>query len=155
MEKSNNINNNKVFSQENRILHKSTFTSHIKNNIFNNYLEPKSSLSLKNKNKANILSISFKKHSNEIKISKRPKINSSFSKTFGKPKFNYDDIINFNFSSKKTAQLKCINTSTLTTNSLNSKNSSSFKNKKENTKEKKTSLFNKKNTNILNIYSKF
>ena len=52
--------------------------------------------------------------------------------------------MNFNFGTKKSAQLKFINTSTLTNKSSEKKSSYSISNKKKD-KDKKLSLFNKKN----------
>ena len=79
-----------------------------------------------------------KKNLNNI-ISKRE---SSYFNTFGKNKFNYNDIINFNFNSKKSAQLKLINTSSLASKVSEKSDNLNVK-KKE--KIKKISLFNKKN----------
>ena len=130
------------FSNDNIILHKNTFNSHMKNDIFNNYFEPQLHFSLKNTKNKNKLSNTIRPslilvNSNNYNT----KRNSSFSKTYGKPQFNYEQIINFNFGPKKTPQLKFINTSALTTNSQE-------KDKKINNnkaKSKRTSLFNKKN----------
>ena len=147
--KNNNINIvNTNFSNDNFILHKSTFNSRIKNSLFN-YFEPKLHLTLRNKKYKNVFSNSIKKPSIIINFPNNcnEKRNSSFSRTFGKTQFNYDEIINFNFGSKKQAQLKFINTSALTTNSRESdKNnlSKKIKDEKQKQKQKKTSLFNRK-----------
>jgi len=147
--KNNNINIvNTNFSNDNFILHKSTFNSRVKNSLFN-YFEPKLHLTLRNKKYKNVFSNSIKKPSIIINFPNNynEKRNSSFSRTFGKTQFNYDEIINFNFGSKKQAQLKFINTSALTTNSRESdKNnlSKKIKDEKQKQKQKKTSLFNRK-----------
>ena len=147
--KNNNINIvNTNFSNDNFILHKSTFNSRIKNSLFN-YFEPKLHLTLRNKKYKNVFSNSIKKPSIIINFPNNynEKRNSSFSRNFGKTQFNYDEIINFNFGSKKQAQLKFINTSALTTNSRESdKNnlSKKIKDEKQKQKQKKTSLFNRK-----------
>ena len=142
--------------EDNAILHKSTFNSKIKNQIFKNLFDINS--------QTNIKSSYFKKYSNNI-FENKPLLekdnsnkikmnrNRAFSKTFGRSKLNYEDIINFNFGSKKPNHLKLVNTSVLASNASDQKNDKSILIKK-NVKEKRTSLFNKKN-NANSNHSKY
>ena len=146
LEETQNIDNNINSCEIDYLIqHKSTFNSNLKNNLINNYFEPKFNVTMKNGNINNKVSNTPKKLSilknNTNKIRKR---NSIYFKTFGKYKLNYDEIMNFNFGQKKSAQLKFINTSTLTNKSSEKKNNNVISNKQK-YKEKKTSLFNKKN----------
>ena len=91
--------------------------------------------------------LSTKIDNQNIMISKR---NSSYLNTFIKRKINYDDIINFNFGFKKSAQLKIINTSSLAINNSEKKINNVSVTKKE--KIIKNSLFNKKQFNPYKPY---
>ena len=135
-----NSNNNSVVIKDNFIIHKNTFNSKINNNNFIN----KFSLNLKNRNSINILASSMKKPT--LPLSKIIKVidkrNTSLSRTLRKPHFNYNEIINFNFGSKKPAKLKFINTKAVTTNTPEKTNNQSISIKMK--KKDRSSLFNKK-----------
>ena len=136
-----NLDNINTSINDNLIQHKKTFTSSKISNSFNKFFETKSHFSNKisnynNNNNINPLKEMSKTVNNLNKIN--PKRNSSYLKTFGKNKFNFDKILNFNFGSKKTVQLKCINTSILTTPEKKNSIHKSVKIKA------KKSLFNKK-----------
>ena len=135
-----NSNNNSVINKDNFIIHKNTFNSKINNNFFNN----KFSLNPKNRNSINILASSMKKPT--LPLSKIIKVidkrNISLTRTLRKPHFNYEEIINFNFGSKKPAKLKFIHTKALTTNTPEKTNNQSISIKMK--KKDRSSLFNKK-----------
>ena len=135
-----NSNNNSVVIKDNFIIHKNTFNNKINNNFFNN----KFSLNPKNRNSINILASSMKKPT--LPLSKIIKVidkrNISLTRTLRKPHFNYEEIINFNFGSKKPAKLKFIHTKALTTNTPEKTNNQSISIKMK--RKDRSSLFNKK-----------
>ena len=121
---------------KNVIQHQNTFCGKIKKNSFKDFLTPNYRLERQISHDSKKVPMKIKNPNNSF--SKR---NSFYLSTPRRNKYNYDDIINFNFGSKKTAQLKCINTSSLASNSSEKKNKKS--------KAKKHSLFNKKNNKEL------
>ena len=124
---------------KNIIQHQKTFCGQLKKNSFKDLLTPNYRLERKVSNDSKKLSSKMIKNLNDS-ISKR---NSFYFSTPKRNKYNYDDIINFNFGFKKTAQLKCINTSSLALSTSEKNNNKP--------KAKKHSLFNKKNNKGLEM----
>ena len=124
---------------ENLIQHQKTFCGKLKKNSFKDLLTPNYSLERKVSYDSKKLSTKMVKNPNNS-ISKR---NRFYLSTPKRNKYNYNDIINFNFGFKKTAQLKCINTSSLASNASEKNNNKPI--------AKKHSLFNKKNNKALEM----
>ena len=109
------------------------------NNILKNYINTYSKQN--NLNTENIKKQNFvvKTESNKKSIMKINRLNIIKNKSFSK--FNFNEVLNFNFGHQNPAQLKFINTTMLTTNSPEKNNKSNTTNIKQT--DKKSPLYNK------------
>ena len=109
------------------------------NNILKNYINTYSKQN--NLNTENIKKQNFvvKTEANKKSIMKINRLNIIKNKSFSK--FNFNEVLNFNFGHQNPAQLKFINTTMLTTNSPEKSNKSNTTNIKQN--DKKSPLYNK------------
>ena len=129
--KNNNLSRNSNHSGDKR----NAFNNNILKNYINTYSK-QNNLNTENIKKQNFV---VKTEANKKSIMKINRLNIIKNKSFSK--FNFNEVLNFNFGHQNPAQLKFINTTMLTTNSPEKNNKSNTTNIKQT--DKKSPLYNK------------
>ena len=132
-------NENKKYSVKSNNPSRKNFYLETERDDFNKNISKKYINTFDNQNNSKIETIKNKGTSTEIKKKRKNKSSMLKNKSFSK--FNFNDVLNFNFGSKNPAELKLINTSVLTGKSPEKNSKKDLKSVKNS--EKKIPLYNK------------
>ena len=132
-------NENKKYSVKSNNPSRKNFYLETERDDFNKNISKKYINTFDNQNNSKIETIKNKGTSTEIKKKRKNKSSMLKNKSFSK--FNFNDVLNFNFGLKNPAELKLINTSVLTGKSPEKNSKKDLKSVK--TSEKKIPLYNK------------
>ena len=132
-------NENKKYSVKSNNPSRKNFYLETERDDFNKNISKKYINTFDNQNNSKIETIKNKGTSTEIKKKRKNKSSMLKNKSFSK--FNFNDVLNFNFGLKNPAELKLINTSVLTGKSPEKNSKKDLKSVKNS--EKKIPLYNK------------
>ena len=132
-------NENKKYSVKSNNPSRKNFYLETERDDFNKNISKKYINTFDNQNNSKLETIKNKGTSTEIKKKRKNKSSVLKNKSFSK--FNFNDVLNFNFGSKNPAELKLINTSVLTGKSPEKNSKKDLKSVKNS--EKKIPLYNK------------